>query len=114
MKTMIEELDKMYVVDSSYLTSSRMMKRIEEIRKEIKTVLQSSTTEKEDERGKERDMVAAVACFNTLSIQEEVKKPILIFPEKGIWSHFLGGWLRQVPEHFKFEKRKTLLSLWLS
>ena len=41
------------------------MKRIEEISKEIKTVLQNATTEKEDEKDKERDKVEAEACFNT-------------------------------------------------
>ena len=68
---MIEESDKRHVEDSLYLISSRMMKRIEEICKEIKTVLQNSTAKKEDERGKERDAVAAEACFHTPSIQVE-------------------------------------------
>ena len=112
-KTMIEELDKRHVGGSSYLITARMMKRIEEISKEITTVLQSSTTENEDERGEEWDRVVVEDCFNTLSIQEKCKKPILIFPEEGILSYFWGGQLQQVPEHFKFEKRKTLLSLWL-
>ena len=110
---MIEELDKRHVGDSSNLISSRMMKRIEDTSKEIKPVLQSFTAEKGDERGEERDTVAAEACFNTHSIQEEGKKPKLFFLEKDIWSHFWSGRLWQVPEHFKFEKRKTLLSLWL-
>ena len=36
-----------------------MRKRIEEISKEIKTILQSATTEKEFERDKERETIAA-------------------------------------------------------
>ena len=64
-KIMIEELDKRYVGHSFYLISLGIMKRIEEISKEIKTVLQNATTEKEDEKDKERDKVEAEACFNT-------------------------------------------------
>ena len=84
-----------------------MTKRIEEISKETKTVLQSSTTEKEDERGKERVTVAAGACFNTQSIQEEAKKPILFFPEKGIWSHFWGGLIKSYSRKFRLTYHKN-------
>ena len=49
-----------------------MMKKIEEINKEIKAVFQSATTEKYDERVKERDTVASKAW--TQSIQKERNK----------------------------------------
>ena len=51
-----------------------MIKRFEEISKQIKAVLQSSIIEKEDGRIKERDKVAAETCFDTHSIQEEGRK----------------------------------------
>ena len=121
-KTMIKELDKRRVGNSSYLIISRMLKRIEEIRKEIKSVLQNSTTEKEDKRGEERDMVAAEACLNTCSIQEEGTKPMLIFPEKGIWSHFRGGKYQSTSNlkkeklcyHFSYRDTYLILDKWIA
>ena len=81
---MREELDKRHSGDSTYQISSRVMKRFEEISKEIKVVLQSSATQKEDKRSKERDTIAAGACFNTHSTQEEGKKSIDFSRERHI------------------------------
>lgn len=113
----MQELDKRNLGSSSELISQRVMNRVEEIGKELKNALAGVRLEgnKASEQ-KESQIVVTEACFNTHTLPTEtnVTKPVLLFPEKGIWSHFWGGRLRQVPEDFRFDKGKTLLSLWLS
>ena len=113
----MEELDKRNLGSSSELISQRVMNRVEEIGKELKNAL--AGVRLDDSKAsdvEESQVVVTEACFNTHTLHPESKvtKPVLLFPEKGIWSHFWGGRLRQVPEDFRFEKGKTLLSLWLS
>ena len=111
---LMEELDIRGFSGDTYVPN-QLVKKVETLSDQLESVLNNERNRQKEQENVVRDDIIDQACFNkNIGTQRRSHSPILIYPKRGIWSHFWGNRLRQVPEDFTFPKNKTLLSLWLS
>ena len=112
---LIEELDIRGISGGGSSVPSALIKKVETLSDQLESVLTNERNRQKENENVVRDDIIEQACFNKNTFgTRRSHSPILIYPERGIWSHFWDNRLRQVPEDFTFPKNKTLLSLWLS
>ena len=115
-ESFIKELDKRNLGSGGNGVSQALEKKIEDLVASLQNAMHKVDTQEKQRSQQQVNDVLESACFNMEDDSEPkpTSSPLLVLPERGKWSHFWKGRLRQVPENFSFGPHKTLLSLWLS